>query len=68
MPENFSKRIQFHRKNNFTCITDNQFLVHYLCELVEHVVRNCFFKLGLLENNFLKENIRDSVSIRTYNI
>ena len=33
-----------------------------------NVAWNCFFKLGLLENNFLKENIRYSVSIRTYTI
>ena len=68
MPENFSKRIQFQRKNVFSCVIDNQFLANYLCELVEHVVRNCFLKLGLLENNFFEENIRDSVSIRTYTI
>ena len=63
MPKNFSKRIQFHRKNVSSCITDNQFLANYLCELVGHVVRNYFFKVGLLENNFLKENIRDSVRL-----
>ena len=68
MPKNFSKRIQFHRKNVSSCITDNQFLANHLCELAEHVLRNYFFQAGLLENNFLKENIRDSVSTRTYTI
>ena len=52
MPENVSKRIQLHRKNVFS---DNQFLANYLRELVGHVFRNSFFKLELLENNFLKE-------------
>ena len=66
MPKNLSKRIQFHRKNVFSCITDNQFLANYLCELVGHVVWNYFFKVELLENNFFKENIRDSVSMWTY--
>ena len=68
MPENFSKWIHFHRKNVFSCITDDKFLANYLCELVGYVVWNYFFKLGLLENNFMKENITDSVSIRTYTI
>ena len=66
MPKNFSKRIQFHRKKVFSCITDNQLLANYLCELVGHVVWNYFFKVELSENNFLKENIRDSVSMWTY--
>ena len=66
MPKNFSKRIQFHKKDVFSRITDNQFLENYLCELVGHVVWNYFFKVEVLENNFLKENIRDSVSIWTY--
>ena len=52
MPENFSKRIQLHKKNAFSFIKDNQLLENYLCELVGHIVRNCFFKLELLENNF----------------
>ena len=56
------------QKSVFECITDNQFLANYFRELVGNVAWNCFFKLGLLENNFLKENIRYSVSIRTYTI
>ena len=48
IPEKFSKQIQFHRKNVFSGITDNQFLANYL------FVRTCCSELLLQIRSFRK--------------
>ena len=63
MLKHFSIGIQFHRKTTFN-VSQKTTLANCLRELVGHAVGNCFLKSECFD--FLIENIRDLVSIKTY--